>query len=140
MEDNALRRIERVEERLNQAERDVATLTSKLTSTKDDLSRRLDEINQLLRDDAEKSRRDMRERLHELKADVRDDINSLNTTINTLSSNVSSVTDSLQNLYVSHKGSNTKVKTNEKVIWTILGIIGTVGLVLFQTYLKSKGG
>jgi len=138
--DDAIRRIERLEERLNRAERDVATLTSKLTSTKDDLSRRLDELNRILREDVEKSREDLRERLIDLKVDLKDDIQDIASTLSVQTSNVSSVTESLQNLYASHKGSTVKVNTNEKIIWAVVGLIGSIGLYLLQSYLKTKGG
>ena len=139
MEDTR-RRVERLEERLNQAERDVATLTSKLASTKDDLSRRIDELNSLLRDDMDKSRADARERMAELKADIKEDVTSLSATVQTLGSKVHSVTESVQNLFVAQKGSSVKINSNEKFIWAVISILGSIAVYILQSYITIKGG
>ena len=139
MIDAMLRRIEKIEERVNCAERDVASVTSKLHLIKDDLARRIGEIDTNLKADAEKTRLDLRERIDDLKLDIKEDIDILGQTIDTLSDTVTDVSKSLQNLYVTQQGSGVKVKNNEKVIWAVIAVLGTIGLYMLQNYIKSLG-
>lgn len=131
------KRIDRLEERVNKANAEIASLKAQLTSTNADLSRRITEININLKEDGEKMRIDMRERLDTLKDDLSGDMLDIKTSLNVLSVNIADVSTSVQNLYVSQEGSSTQIKINEKIIWVVIGIIGSVGLYLLKAYLKT---
>ncbi len=111
------RQFERLEERLHATEREVAILTSQLS---------------LIKEDSEKNRVDLRERLDDLKLIIKEDIEAIGGSIDTLSKTVKDVNDSLQQLYITQKGSTTKVKTNEKIIWAIITLIASIGFYMLQ--------
>jgi len=123
------RRIEKFEDRLRETEQGLATLTSNIQL-----------INDNLKEDIERTRTDLRERLADLKADIKGDFDQVDTTLHDLNATVNSLNDSLQNLYITQSGSNVKVKFNEKIIWTVLGLIGTAGLYLIQDLIKAAAG
>jgi len=122
------RRIEQFEDRLRDTEQGLATLTSNIQL-----------INDNLKEDIERTRTDLRERLAELKTDIKDDFDQVDSTLDSLNKTVNALNDSLQNLYITQSGSSIKVKFNEKVIWSIVGLIGTVGLYLMQDLIKLTG-
>lgn len=122
--DGTERRVERLEERLGQAERDVTSLTTELRSAEKD---------------AEKNRVDLRERLDDLKTDIKEEIEGLSDQITVLSTDIKEVGESLQNVYITQEGSNTKVNTNEKIIWAVVALIGSGALYLIQSFIKAGG-
>lgn len=134
------RRIERLEERVNNTERELAALSSKLHLIKDELSRRIVDINENLKADVERTRIDLRERIAGLKEDLEDDINRVNTSIGDLNSTVTALNKSLQNLYITQQGASTKVRVNEKIIWAIIGLIGSSGLYVIRELLSAGAG
>lgn len=130
-------RLDRLEERVNKAEQRIASISTELESTRANLSQRITDINENLKEDVEGSKTDLRERLSDLKEDLKEDIRGIDSTIRTLSDTMTSVKDSLQNLYVSSAGSKSKVNYNEKVIWVIIVALGTAALYILQAFLKS---
>jgi hypothetical protein len=137
MSDVQDRRIERIEARMNRTERDVAALSSKLHLIKDDLSRRIDDLNDNLKADAEKIRVDLRERINDLKVDLKDDIGDISNSIDILGVNITALSESLQNLYVSQTGTSVKIKLNEKIIWAVVSIMVSIGIYIAQTMIKG---
>ena len=138
-DDKQDRRIERLEERVNSAERDVTELSSKLKLINNDLSRRIIDINENLKADAERTRIDLRERIDILRTDLKSDIGKIGTSIDVLDKSISTLNSSLQKLYITQEGSTTKVNINEKIIWAVIGIFITSGLYLLQDLLKASG-
>ena len=138
-DDKQDRKIEKLEERVNKTERELAALTAKLDLVSDDLSRRIININDNLKADAEKTRLDLRERINDLKANIKGDINDISDAIDDLEETVSALNKSLQGLYITQKGSHVKVNVNEKIIWAIVGTIGAIGLVYIQELIRVGG-
>lgn len=126
-EDNE-RKIIKIEERLNQDERELTALNTEVQLAKVDLTRRL-----------EQTQNDLRERIDNIKADIRADHIDITKSINSIDDEVKILSKSLQKLYVTQEGSGTKIDFNEKVVWVILGIIGSVGFAYIQELIRTGG-
>lgn len=133
------RRLDRLEERLNQAERDVTALNAIVKSLDEDLSRRIVNINNNLKDDNEKMRIDMRERLDQLREDIKDNIADVGDKVNTLSNDIHEVNKSISKLYTGQRGAESNVKTNEKIIWGVVTLIGMIIVSIIQGWIKNGG-
>lgn len=131
------RRIEKLEERVNKAETDIAALSSKLHLMNDDLSRRINEVNVNLKEDVERIRIDLRERITDLKNDIRQDIHNVSTAVNELEDGIEQLTDTLQGLRITQIGSSHKVNFNEKTVWGIVGVLVTIALYIAQDLIKT---
>jgi len=136
MSEHQDRRLEILEERLNKAESTLAALSSNVNSISTDLSRRIIDIKENLKEDLEKIRVDLLERINDLKNDIKDDLGDVTNAIDKLTSNIAAVSESLQNLYITQSGSNTKIKVNEKIIWGILFVLVSGALYMFQDLIK----
>lgn len=112
-----LRRFEKMEERLNQAERDLTAVTEKQALIKENL-----------KEEVERVRTDLRERIDEVKDSLKE---------NTAA--VEALNKQLQNIYVTQKGANTKIGMNEKIIWAVIGLLATGALYLVQELIKGAG-
>lgn len=112
-----IRRIERIEEHLTQVAADMAVLSEK---------------NESLKSDAEKTRVDLRERIDDLKINLKEDIDTVRNSVDVLN-------ESLQNLYITQSDSKGKINMNEKIIWAIVGILSTGALYLVQDLIKGAG-
>ena len=114
-------KFDQLEERLRGTENALATLTSNISintkNLKENITHRHDELGH---------------RIDSLKEDMR-------TNQDRVTNSVDDLKKSLQNLYVSHSGAASSVKFNEKVIWGIIALIGTVGLYLIQDLIKAAG-
>lgn len=127
-DENQDRRIEKLEERVNNDERELTALGTKVQL-----------VNDNLKSDIEKTNADLRERIENLKSDIKTDHVRINESISELDEAVKTMNESLQNLYITQKGSGTKVEFNEKIIWTIVGIAGAVALAFIQELLRAGG-
>lgn len=127
-DENQDRRIEKLEERVNTDERELTALGTKVQL-----------VNDSLKTDIEKTNDDLRERIDNLKSDIKNDHVRINQSITEVDDAVKTMNKSLQNLYITQKGSGTKVEFNEKVIWTIVGIAGAIGLAFIQELLRAGG-
>lgn len=139
MTDDQLRRIERLENRLNEAERELASLKSELRLMQEDLSRRIVEIKSDLRGDIHGTRTDMKDIIDTLRQDIKNDMDNLSVTVGTVNTSVSQITDAIQTLYVSQNTAQVKVNTNERIIWGVVSVACAAALYFLQTFL-SKGG
>ena len=115
------RKLEQLEERIRGTETALATLTTNITLSTDNLKENMSTCHSTLG-----------HRIDELKDELKDNQRTVTGTVNKLN-------DSLQNLYVSHSGSQNSVKTNEKIIWGIVGLLFTGGLYLIQDFIKAGG-
>jgi AraC-like DNA-binding protein len=140
MESAETRRVERIEERLIEAERSVTALSSELHLTKENLARRLDDLNQNLKTDAEHVRMDLRERIADLKTEVKADLLVARTSVSIISRTITEIKESLQTLHITQKGVDIKATTNEKIIWAVVGVLVAAGLYLLQVVLKNGNG
>lgn len=122
------KRLDKLEERVNNDERELTALGTKVQL-----------VNDSLKADIDKTNSDLRERLDDLKANIKIDHARINDTLVNLDDEIKSLNHSLQNLYITQKGDGTKVAMGEKIIWAIIGIIGTVGLAYMQEILKAGG-
>lgn len=121
MSDSEIRRIEKLEERVNKAEREITAVTEKQTLIRENLKEEIDRLHS-----------DLRERIDEAKSVLKNDVD-------TITKNVESVNKQLQNIYVTQKGASTKISVNEKIIWAIVGLLGTGALYILQDLIKSAG-
>lgn len=126
-EDND-RRLTKVEERLNQDERELTALNTEVQLAKVDLTRRLDATQD-----------DLKERIDNIKADIKADHTDINKSINNIEDEVRTLSKSLQKLYVTQEGSGTKIEFNEKIVWAIIGIICSVGFAYIQEIIRTGG-
>ncbi|RLA03799.1 MAG: hypothetical protein DRQ47_04525 [Gammaproteobacteria bacterium] len=140
MTDDIIRRIERLENRLNETERNVAAVTSELHSVKEDLTTRISDVKIDLKTDIATTRTDIRERIEHLRLDLKDDIITLSSTIDSLQNSVKQVTDAIQNLYLTQNTANVKVSANERIIWAVVSIAVTAGLYFLQAFVLGVGG
>lgn len=124
-----IRRFEQLEERLRVAENALTQISSELHIS-----------NNNLKEEIERIRADIKERVHDLKSDINNDFKRIDDALNNVSENVETLTKSLQNLYVSHSGSTTKINLNEKIIWILLTFFGTTVLYIIQEFLKGVSG
>lgn len=122
------KRIDQIEERLRETEQGLASLTSNLEI-----------INENFKEDIERTRLDLRERMSDLKTDMKEDFDQVDSSLADITSTVNALNDSLQNLYITQTGSNVKVKFNEKVIWAIVTAVGIVALYYIQEIIKVGG-
>lgn len=134
------RRFEKLEERLNAAEREIATLSNELSFVRADSVRRIEELDKNTKENMDRTRNDLRDRIDgirqemaDIKVNVRDDLSELN-------SNIISVNDSVQKLYITYTDTKTKVSFNERVIIGIVVLATTIGLYFIQELVKGAGG
>ena len=110
-------KLNNLEERLRGTETALATLNSTINLTTTNLERNMARTQSELGD----RMADLKEDMHENRQATHD------------------LNESLQNLYVSHSGSQNTVKFNEKLVWGIVGIIVTAGLYFIQGFIKVGG-
>lgn len=115
------KKLEQLEERIRGTENALATLTASISLSTDNLKENMATCHTTLG-----------HRIDDLKDEMKDNHHTVNVSVNKLN-------ESLQNLYVSHSGSQNTVKNNEKISWGILGLIFTVGLYLIQDFIKASG-
>jgi ribosome recycling factor len=132
-----LRRIERVEERLNQADRELAKVSSEVTILRDEFHRRVTELKSdlLLKSDDQKE--SIRERVETLRRDINDSIDQISASMRLINDAVSQTTESIQNLHAVQNRSVVKVNTNEKIIWAMIGLVTTILLYIVQEFIKQ---
>ena len=114
-------KLDKLEERLRGTENALATLTSNITLNTNNI-----------KENMTRTQDDLGHRIDDLKDDMKEDINIITKSVNTLN-------ESLQKLYVSHSGAQNTVKFNERIVWGIVTVIFTVGLYLIQDFIKGGG-
>jgi len=134
------RRIERLEEKLGVAQTSIAELSVQLNSTNTNLTNRMSDMHANLKETTTKNHEDFKNAMAISKVDNKADINDLRRDIKALSKGLDETKKAVNQLYVAAEGSRTTIKTNEKVIWGIIGVIGSIGVYLIKTFFKSNGG
>ena len=117
--DDLDRKLEQLEERIRGTENALATLTTNISLSTNNLKENMATCHSTLG-----------HRIDEIKDEMKDNQHTVTDSVDKLNA-------SLQNLYVSHSGAQNTVKFNEKIIWGIVGLIFTVGLYLVQGFIKS---
>ena len=120
-----LRRFEKLEERINQAERDLSTIENELGNTNEHIDR---------------IRTDLRERIDAIREELKDTRNTMSDDLSQLNENIIAVNESVQQLFISQSSTKIKVSFNEKIIWGVVTLVAAVGLYYVQAVLKLGGG
>ncbi len=110
-------KFDQLEERVRGTENSMAALSSSITLNTNNLKENMD-----------KAAAELDYKINGLKENIKDNQQAL-----------SSLNESLQNLYVSVSSSQHSVKSNEKIIWAIATFIFTGGLYLIQEFLRASG-
>lgn len=132
-----LRRVERVEERLNQTERELAKVGSEVHLLREEFHRRVTELKSDLLVKSDDQKESIRERVETLRRDINDSIDQISSSMRLINDAVSQTTDSIQNLHAIQNRSVVKVNTNEKIIWAMIGLVTTILLYIVQEFIKQ---
>jgi len=108
-------KFDKLEERLRGTETALSALTASIS---------LNTSN--IKENMAKGQAGLGDRIDMLHADMKENIR-----------HVQELSESLQNLYVSHSGSQNTIKFNEKLVWGIVTVVVTAGLYLLQAFLKT---
>jgi len=114
-------KLDKLEERIRGTETALATLTSNITLSTNNV-----------KENATQCKIDLTGRMDSMRDDMKENNKTLTDSVNTLNA-------SLQKLYVSHSGAQNTVKMNERIVWGIVTVIFTVGLYLIQDFIKAGG-
>jgi len=136
--DDITRRIERVENRLNQIESHVASVAAELSIVKGTFDDRIRENKSDFKTDINSAKTDAKERVESLRTNIRDDIDSISSSLGTVRKSVEEITTSFNSLYVTQSTANVKVSAHERLVWLSVSGAGAVALYFLQLLLGGK--
>jgi len=137
IDEATLRRLETIEQRMSAAEKDLAAFGSETHSNNMDLSRRIDATKTDLEGDLARIHTDVKERITSVNDHANANHQAMTAIIATLNENVTNFSASLQQIHIEQNTNGVKIKSNEKILWSVAGTVGTVGLYFLQAFLKG---